>query len=351
MRGYFPFPAKRGCAAARLPFILFVVCVIAPAIAAEAQPRDIARRVVIISCDGLRPDAIDQADTPSMKRLIETGSYTPICQAQFPCITLPNHSSMLTGLTIPHHGVTLNVKLEGRIDKTTVFDVAAKAGVSIGFFHNKDKLGYLCPEEQADVWRFSPDVDLLAELVVAAIEAEDLRLMFIHFGEPDGAGHKEGWMSDAYLAQVARDDRAIGSILNALDRKGILDETVVIITADHGGHDKTHFLPLPFDQNIPWIANGPGIAAGRRLETAVNTVDTAATVLHILGLPTTSAADGKVVDAAFVEPQPKQGPGAAAEPAAGQARGCAPFVWLALIVVPVIALLAWKGRERKPVVR
>ncbi len=337
---------RRLGAAIRVAMVL-VACV-APAIVVDAQPRDINRRVLIISSDGLRPDAIDMTETPNLDRLIATGSYTPTCQAQFPCVTLPNHASMTTGLSIPHHGVTANIKIEGRIEKTTIFDVAAKAGIGVGFFHNKDKLGYLCTQDQATVWSFSPDVDLLAETVVAAIEAEDMPLMFVHFGEPDGMGHREGWLSEPYLGQVTRVDRAIGWILDALDKKGVLDQTVVIVTADHGGHEKTHFLPLPFDQNIPWIASGPGIVEGHRIEAKLNTVDTAATALYVLGLPTDSAADGKVVEEAFVGVEPKKTEGEEAEPAA-DSRGCGPFALLALIAVPVIAFLAWKTREPRAV--
>jgi len=57
---------------------------------------------------------------------------------------------------------------------------------------------------------------------------------------------------------VFRADEAIGELLTALDAYDLRDETLLIITADHGGHDTTHGSSMPEDMTIPWIASGPG---------------------------------------------------------------------------------------------
>jgi arylsulfatase A-like enzyme len=51
-------------------------------------------------------------------------------------------------------------------------------------------------------------------------------------------------------------DVALGEVLKALERAGIVRESVLIITADHGGHAKTHGSRTPQDMNTPWIAWG-----------------------------------------------------------------------------------------------
>ncbi|MFQ5502580.1 MAG: alkaline phosphatase family protein [Phycisphaerae bacterium] len=266
----------------------------------SAQTPASSNRVLLVSCDGLRPDAIPLANTPVLKRLIDTGSYQSRALAELPPVTLPNHASIVTGLSVAQHGILFNTFAPGRIDATTIFDVAESAGLGVGFFANKGKLAFLCEESAVDVWRITGDVDTLANEVVAAIETHDLQLIFVHFGEPDGAGHQHGWMSEAYLEQVARVDAALGRILDALEAGNFLDQTLVIVTSDHGGHDHTHWLNIAEDRFVPYILNGPAIAPGRTLCDQIHAMDAAATALKWLDLPLESARDGTPIDEAAV---------------------------------------------------
>jgi len=308
--------------------------------APQAALGEDVERVLLISCDGLRPDAISIDNSPVLQGLIEGGSYQATALDEMPPITLPNHVSMVTGLGTARHGVFLNQELPGRVAATTIFDLAKEAGLRVGFFVSKTKLGYLCEESGADVWRVVPDVDGIAAEVVAAVERDDLQLVFLHFGEPDGSGHREGWMSDPYLAAVARVDAAIGRILDAMRAKGTLDRTVVIITADHGGHWNTHFLDIPEDRRIPFIINGFGIAAGRRLCEQVHVTDAAATTAHLLGLPEAWDIGGKpVLEASVDYVQPACSPSPLS------------FTWLCgtmplPLLPPLLVFLAWRGRRQ-----
>ncbi len=54
--------------------------------------------------------------------------------------------------------------------------------------------------------------------------------------------------------------------------------------ADHGGRGRSHGGNTMAELEIPWILNGPGVAAGKEITTPVNTFDTAATVAYIFGL-------------------------------------------------------------------
>jgi len=319
--------------------LLVTLLVVTAARQAHAAPAAGPPRVLLVSCDGLRPDAIALADTPVMQGLIAGGSYQSKALAELPPVTLPNHTSMVTGLSVPNHGVLFNSFMPGRVQSQTIFDVARSAGLGVGFFANKGKLAFLCEEGSVEAWRITGDVDTLAAEVVKAIATMDLRLIFVHFGEPDGAGHSKGWMSDAYLAQVGRDDAALGRILDALDAKGVLKQTLVIVMSDHGGHGNTHFLDIPEDRFIPFILNGPGIAAGRVLCEQVRTMDAAATALDFLGLPTESASDAKVVTEAAedhaqpqcIQPVPTLSPDCGALPT--------------LLMAPLMVLLVLRGRR------
>ena len=73
----------------------------------------------------------------------------------------------------------------------------------------------------------------------------------------------------------------------------------LIVTADHGGQGRGHGADHPLDRTIPWIAWGEGVHAGLTLPPGVSTMDTAATVLWLLGVPVPAAWTGKPVLAAF----------------------------------------------------
>ena len=74
---------------------------------------------------------------------------------------------------------------------------------------------------------------------------------------------------------------------------------MVIVTADHGGHDKTHGLDIPDDMHIPWIAWGKGVKKNFTITAPVTTFDSAATALWLLDVPLPATFDGKPVTSAF----------------------------------------------------
>jgi len=101
------------------------------------------------------------------------------------------------------------------------------------------------------------------------------------------------------------DTNMAGCILAELDARGLRDDTLIIVTADHGGHDTTHGYSLPTDMTIPWIVSGPFVQP-RVLSTQVRTMDTAATVALILGLSIPPEWDGVPVYEAFGLPVERQ---------------------------------------------
>jgi len=292
---------------------LSLVFLAALALAQEAKPR--VDHVVIVSIDGLRPDAIDKAPAPTLQALIKQGAWCPKAQTIVPSITLPSHASMLTGLDIQRHGITWNDFRPGNIDHPTIFSEAKAAGRSTAMFFAKAKFHYLIRPGSVDfIYGSLPDNDAddptttapeLAKAFAKEWGAKRFALTFIHIREPDSAGHGQGWMGEDYLKAVVTSDHALGAIIEAIRKTGLWEKTALIVTADHGGSGRNHVENIPENTTIPWICTGPGVKAGLEIDRTVRTCDTAATALFLLGLPQTKGIQGKPVGEALPCPVQK----------------------------------------------
>jgi predicted AlkP superfamily pyrophosphatase or phosphodiesterase len=281
----------------------------APALTPAALPSSsISRNVVVVSVDGLRPDAITTYGAPTLQRLMREGSYTLSASTIHPSKTLPSHTSMLTGQPPERHGVLWNnvpAAQTDSIDSPTVFSVARAHGYTTAAFFSKAKFeplqvkGTLDYSQAPGGWfgRWS------SERTMSDIDVyfEDARpnLLFVHLSEPDVAGHRFGWMTAEYGRAVLAADRAISQLIAlAEDAYGPANFSL-IVTADHGGHGTNHGTDDPRDVTIPWIAWGKGVKPGILAQSDVRTMDTAATVLWLMGAPEPSDWAGQPVVEAY----------------------------------------------------
>jgi len=265
---------------------------------AAAPTRADIRQVVIISIDGLRPDALDLTDTPTLDDLRVRGAYSPRAQTVPLSITLPSHASMLTGMTPDKHGIEWGLPYIGwpGMNGPSLFSVAHEAGLRTGMVFGKDKLHHLVLPNSVDIL-VGADLDdgTVESRVVEVIEAGLPQVLFIHFPDTDRVGHEYGWLSLQQLQAISFVDGLIGEIVAALGQGGYLDSTLLIVTADHGGHEKSHGDDSPEDRTIPWLAAGPGVRPGTFLTTNINTYDTAATAADALQLELPGNWDGRPV--------------------------------------------------------
>ena len=273
-----------------------------------STPLPTSDRVLIVSFDGLRPDAIAEANMLNVMSLMQSGAYTMSAQTIMPSLTLPAHTSMLVGTCPAKHIVRWNeyVPQNGYALGTDIFDLAQAAGMQTAMVVGKEKLRQITDPSSTDFFEFIDKTDKIKDtstverLAINQIQ-QGFDLMFVHFPNGDLAGHENGWMSSEQLKAYNRDDALFGLILQALQSNDVYEGTMIIITSDHGGHDTTHGTDLPEDMTIPWIINGPGIVPGL-LTTQVYTMDTAATTAFVLGLPLPTEWDGAPVYEAFGMP-------------------------------------------------
>ena len=275
---------------------------------AQKVPHEsLTRNVVLVSIDGLRPDAIARFEPPNLLRLIGEGSYSLSARTIMPSTTLPSHTSMLSGEPPDEHGVFWNNVTSAKVDVVdfpTVFSVARAHGYRTAAFFSKAKFGPLQRPGTLDYsqapggwfgrWTGSRTV---AD-VRSYLETAKPNLLFVHLSDPDRAGHSSGWMSAAYGQAVLAADTALGNLMTAADAAYGKGNYSLLVTADHGGHAYGHGTSDPQDVTIPWIAWGRGVNKGS-LDEKIDTFDTAPTVLWLLGVEEPDEWDGSPVTDAF----------------------------------------------------
>jgi predicted AlkP superfamily pyrophosphatase or phosphodiesterase len=269
---------------------------------AAAAPR--ARHVFIVSIDGGKPAVMQKSKMPTLFSLIKQGSSTWKAQTIFPSITLVSHTSMLTGVGPEKHGISWNdwKPEKGVVAVPTVFGLARAKGFSTALFTGKEKFQHLNVPGTLKTFSFPAyKAEEVAQVAARYIEVTKPNLCFIHFADADGAGHASGWGSPQQMEALADVDGALGVIYRAIWKAGIARDSVVLISADHGGHDKNHGTSAAEDMTIPWIAWGAGVRRGYTITAGITTYDTAATALWLLDVPIPENWDGKPVTSAFSE--------------------------------------------------
>ena len=275
----------------------------ADATATATKPVPAVEHAIIISADGMRPDVLLRAHTPNVRRLMESGTFTMWARTVPQSITLPSHTSMLTGVTPERHRVLWNSDLPEPVypKVPTIFEIAKGAGLTTAMVTGKSKFVSLARPGSIDWERVKAATDEEVGSRAAAVLREHRpNLLVVHFPGADGAGHSKGWGTPEQIAAVETVDRSIGVLLGALDEAKLTDSTVIIISADHGGAGKSHGPNDPRSRHIPWIASGPGIRKGydltRDATLTVNTEDTFATACWFLGVKPPGKIDGKAIE-------------------------------------------------------
>lgn len=118
-------------------------------------------------------------------------------------------------------------------------------------------------------------------------------------GSRDFTKEEVDGLLDAYDGSIAYLDQQIGELLTALERRGLLRNTIIIVTSDHGeefnehaqmNHGNTLYFP---SLHVPLIVTGNGIPAGVNVAEPVTLRDLAATILNLVGAPARAALPGQ----------------------------------------------------------
>ncbi len=251
-------------------------------------------KVILISIDGMRPDGVMQCGNPFVEDMMRLGSYTLTAQTVLPSVTLPCHMSMFHSVPPTRHGIGTNIYTPMVRPLNGLFEqIAATGGVSAMYYgweplRDVARPGSLKFAGYLNAYAEDATDGKLTDLALDRMEKSRPDFVFLYMVETDEkGGHDNGWMSPAYLGYISA---AIDNVKRVYEAFG--DEYTVIVTADHGGHERSHGSDMPEDVTIPMFFLGKRFAAGKALE-GVSILDLTPTIADILNVNPAPEWEGK----------------------------------------------------------
>jgi len=273
--------------------LLLSLAVLAPA--QEREPAQVPK-VLVIGIDGVRADALLDAETPAIDGLVADGCIALDASAPAQTVSGPGWSTVLCGVWPDKHRSTDNRFLITDYERyPSLFTLARRArpGIRTAYFGNWGPIGErILAKDPIDVRVSRADTKDDAPHTAACVEAmrtdAALDLVFLYLGEVDEVGHAAGFHRDsaAYRDAIAEADARVGAVLEAMrSRPGFARENwLVLLVTDHGGTiDLNHGRDIAEHRTIPFIVSG-GSAARGVLRGTVNQTDVVATAFTHLGL-------------------------------------------------------------------
>ncbi|WP_245588230.1 alkaline phosphatase [Algoriphagus terrigena] len=265
-----------------------------------------AKHVILIGFDGLGAYAIPKANMPNLKKLMEGGSHSLEARTVLPSSSAVNWASMLMGAGPTAHGFT---EWGSKTPEIQPYEVT-KYGLFPSIFsvirdqnpdaktavvYSWEGIGPLVEKDAIDVVYHGETEELCMAKAIEIIQEKETKFMFLHLSEPDGVGHNIGHDTPEYYQELERVDAKIGQLLDAVAAAGLTDDTIIMLSADHGGVGKGHGGKSLEEIYIPWIISGPGVKVNHEVKDLIMTYDTGATIAWILGLDMPKSWRGKPV--------------------------------------------------------
>ena len=263
-------------------------------------------RVIIIGVDGA--GSFDTS-TPNIDSIFADGSVTEKMRVTSPTSSAASWASMLHGSLPTQNGIYENGPVEDPaasypMDSAfpSIFkhvkelDPEAKvavysgwSGVTNGILEDDD-LAKIPQTRQADALNYTDVKNYIKT-------NHDFKLLFWQVNEPDTMGHNNGYTSDAYYNSIQKVDTWIGDVYNTLESEGLIESTLFVVTADHGGVDKGHGGLTDAEKYVLFAV------AGHTVENAgavnMQSRDVASVALYAIGLPQPESYTSRVPSGIF----------------------------------------------------
>lgn len=261
--------------------------------------KPLAKHIVFIGLDGWGAYSWEKSNMPTVKRLMSEGCWTLQKRTVLPSSSAVNWASMFMGAGPELHGYTQwgskKPELPSRVIlKNNIFptifqlyrDASPKA--EIGVLSEWDGIKYLVDTLSCNYFKCGIDYNkypnALCETAENYITTKRPNLVAICFDQPDHVGHSIGHDTPEYYKELERLDSFIARIIAAVEKAGMMEETIFIVSSDHGGIKKGHGGKTMSEMETPFIIAGKNVRKGGNISESMVQYDVAATMAYILRL-------------------------------------------------------------------
>lgn len=242
-------------------------------------------KVILISVDGMRPDGFLSCGNPYIHDIMAQATYTLDGQTVMPSLTLPCHMSMFFSVPPQRHDVTTNTYIPMTHIINGLFEQLQNSRKSCAMYYGWEPLrdvarpGSLRYAEFIQSYADESVDTLLTDRALKRITQSHPDFVFLYMVDTDEkGGHDNGWMTPPYFSRIST---AIDNIRRVLETCG--DEYTVVITADHGGHGRSHGTELVEDMTIPMFYIGKDFTPGLRFSGG-SIMDIAPTIVKLMNV-------------------------------------------------------------------
>ena len=245
------------------------------------------KHVIVIGVDGAG-SFFNKSETPNIDKIFADGAISYKVLTENPSISAQCWGSLMHGVTNNVHGLTNAIVAETAYPQDSKYpsffrivrenDKSAK----MGSFSNWNPINIGIVENNLNLYKYGGVNDAtICNKVCEFVSEKAPKLVFVQFDEVDGAGHSSGYNTPAHFAKISEIDGYIGKIYEAYEKKGIIEDTLFIVTADHGGNGTGHGGYTDGEKYVMFAASGKTVEKGTIVDMEIR--DTAAVVLHAFG--------------------------------------------------------------------
>ena len=274
-----------------------------------------AKHVILIGIDGWGAYSVPKSyKIPNIKMLMDNGCYSLTKRSVLPSASAINWASMFNGAPTEMHGYTrwnskvpeipsMYVNNHGVFP--TIFSILREQypNAETGCIYEWDGVKYVIDSLAVNFRDYAPDYrddpEHLTRIAEQYIKEKKPTLFAVCYVHLDWAGHHLGHDTQGYYDILALLDRQVGRIIQALKDAGIYDDSVIMMTADHGGVGTGHGGKSLLEMETPFIVYGKGIKKLGRIDDVIMQYDTPATIAEIFGLKRPQAWRGQPIYSVF----------------------------------------------------
>ncbi|WP_064092554.1 alkaline phosphatase family protein [Rossellomorea aquimaris] len=262
-------------------------------------------KVIVIVIDGMRKERFYEANTPFLDGLVEKGTEYLNMETVYPARTVVCFSSMFTGTYPKEHGMKSNMVWKLGIKVESIFDSLRKVGKTgkmLGIAHLVDSFGKDVETVTAVMHKDQADRNIMNK-AKKIMNEQDPDLFIVQLIGTDQIGHSRGVLYDEYLEKIEEADALVKEFVEELESEGKMDNTTLIICADHGQADGIggHGHLDEGERYVPFFMVGPGIKQGEKVQEKRSLVSMTPTIAYLLGAPYPSHSRGPVLKEALKE--------------------------------------------------